>query len=92
MARLAPVFKNRRAGQLPLSSLVNVATYEDQRWLAHFDELASYSYDDHIFAAERNRRSTVRVGVGTQTIYGLDRLGIVQDGFSAIGIGAGREA
>jgi SAM-dependent methyltransferase len=88
---LATVFKNRRARQLPLSSLTNVAAYADERWLAHFDELASYSYDDHIFGSRQDPQIYRKGWEWAQTVYGLDRLGMVQPGFTAIGIGAGRE-
>ncbi len=65
--------------------------YEDEQWLALFDELGSYSYDGHIFKC-REQPDVYRKGwEWTQTVYGLERLGMIRPEHSALGVGAGRE-
>ena len=76
---------------LPLSSLTNVAAWEDSHWLELFDELGTYSHDRHIFD-NRVPPNIVRKGwEWTQTIWGLDRLGMLSPESRGIGVGAGRE-
>ncbi len=76
---------------LALNSLTNVAAYADKRWCQLFEELGTYSYETHIFG---NRKPPIVYRKGwewTQTIYGLERLGMIKPHHRAIGVGAGRE-
>jgi hypothetical protein len=76
---------------LALSSLTNVAAWEDPSWLELFDDLGTYSHDKHIFDA-RVPPDVVRKGwEWTQTIWGLERLGMLRPENRGIGVGAGRE-
>lgn len=76
---------------LPLSGLTNVAAYLDNGWMEHFRELSSYSTDRHIFDADRAPMLYRKGWEWTQTIWGLDRLGMIKPEHRAIGVGAGRE-
>lgn len=80
-----------RRRRLPLNSLVNVAAYEDERWLALFDDLGTYSHDAHIFACRQQPEIYRKGWEWAQAIYGLERLGMIRPEHSAIGVGAGRE-
>jgi len=86
------VFARKRDGKLlPLSSLPNIAAYSDPTWTEFFDDLATYSFDSHIF---RSRIPPVIHRKGwewTQTLYGLRRLGMIRPEHRAVGVGAGRE-
>jgi SAM-dependent methyltransferase len=86
------VFARKRDGKLlPLSSLPNIAAYSDPTWTECFDDLATYSFDSHIF---RSRIPPVVHRKGwewTQTLYGLRRLGMIRPEHRAVGVGAGRE-
>lgn len=76
---------------LPLSSLINVAAFRDQRWMELFRELGSYSYDGHIFVNDHPPNVYRKGWEWTQTIWGLERVGMLQPHYKAIGVGAGRE-
>jgi len=89
--RHRPSEKRRSPDKLGLNGLVNVAAYEDTDWLALFDELGSYSYENHIFGARQHPNIYRKGWEWTQTVYGLKKLGMIRPEFSAIGVGAGRE-
>lgn len=77
--------------QLALCGLTNPAAYGNERWLQLHDELGTYSYEAHIFG-NRVPPNFYRKGwEWAQAAYGLERLGMLQPHFSAIGVGAGRE-
>lgn len=76
---------------LPLNSLTNVAAYGDERWMELFRELASYSYDEHIFKGEGPPDVYRKGWEWTQTIWGLEQLDMIHPHHRAIGVGAGRE-
>jgi SAM-dependent methyltransferase len=76
---------------LPLSSLTNVAAYRDPEWFALFEDLATYSHDVHIFAAKADPDIYRKGWEWVQTIYGLQKLGMIRPDHRAIGVGAGRE-
>lgn len=76
---------------LPLSSLTNVAAYADPHWMALFDDLGTYSHDKHIFESGRPPEVHRKGWEWTQTIWGLERLGMLQPTARGIGVGAGRE-
>ncbi len=76
---------------LPLSSLTNVAAYGDARWMELFSELGTYSHDAHIFGADAPPMVHRKGWEWTQTIWGLDQLGVLTPDAKAIGVGAGRE-
>ena len=76
---------------LPLSSLTNVGAYGDQRWIDLYHELGTYSYDSHIFQSDSPPNVYRKGWEWTQTIWGLERLGMIQPHHRAIGVGAGRE-
>jgi SAM-dependent methyltransferase len=73
--------------RLPLSSLTNPSAYDDAEWLRVHNDLETYSFDKHVFLPNVYRKGWE----WTQTIYGLERLGMVQPQHRAIGVGAGRE-
>jgi SAM-dependent methyltransferase len=72
---------------LALNSLTNVSAYHDPDWLRLHAELETYSFDKHVFLPNVYRKGWE----WTQTIYGLERLGMVRPDYRAIGVGAGRE-
>jgi SAM-dependent methyltransferase len=74
-----------------LSSLTNIAAYENAGWMDLFRDLGTYSYDDHIFGSDQPPVVHRKGWEWTQTIWGLNRLGMLESGNSAIGVGAGRE-
>lgn len=76
---------------LQLSSLTNVGAYADSHWMALFDDLGTYSHDVHIFASGHPPQVHRKGWEWTQTIWGLDRLGMLRPEHRAIGVGAGRE-
>jgi SAM-dependent methyltransferase len=76
---------------LPLSSLTNIAAYGHERWMELFRDLATYSYDAHIFTGEGPPDVYRKGWEWTQTIWGLEQLGMIQPHHRAIGVGAGRE-
>jgi SAM-dependent methyltransferase len=76
---------------LPLSSLTNISAYGDAHWMDLYRELGTYSYDDHIFRSLAPPDVYRKGWEWTQTIWGLEQLGMVQPSYSAIGVGAGRE-
>ena len=76
---------------LPLSSLTNIAAYDDPRWMELYRDLGTYSFDAHIFKGESSPNIYRKGWEWTQTIWGLERLGMITPDHRAIGIGAGRE-
>lgn len=76
---------------LPLSSLTNVAAYADPHWMSLFEALGTYSHDGHIFASGHPPQVHRKGWEWTQTIWGLERLGMLRPEHRAIGVGAGRE-
>ena len=76
---------------LPLSGLTNVAAYQDPEWFALYEDLASYSHDVHIFRGKSDPDINRKGWEWVQTLYGLQRLGMIQPDHRAIGVGAGRE-
>jgi SAM-dependent methyltransferase len=56
-----------------------------------FRDLATYSYDAHIFKGEGPPDVYRKGWEWTQTIWGLEQLGMIQPDHRAIGVGAGRE-
>jgi SAM-dependent methyltransferase len=86
------VFTRRRdVKPLPLSSLPNIAAYSDPAWTGCFDDLGTYSFDDHIFKSRIPPLIHRKGWEWTQTVYGLRRLGMIRPEHRAVGIGAGRE-
>lgn len=84
-------FRSSGRRGLPLSSLCNVESYNDAHWMELFRDLATYSYDTHIFGADADPNIYRKGWEWTQTIWGLEKLGMVQPAHKAIGVGAGRE-
>ena len=80
-----------RGRSLPLSSLTNIAAYDDPHWMELFDDLGTYSHDSHIFSSRRPPQVHRKGWEWNQTIWGLERLGMLQPHYQAIGVGAGRE-
>lgn len=76
---------------LPLSSLTNVHAFSDQDWLEVFHDLATYSYDTHIFTSFEPPVVYRKGWEWTQTLWGLRQLDMIQPEFRALGVGAGRE-
>jgi SAM-dependent methyltransferase len=68
-----------------------VAAYTDDRWRHLFQELGTYSREDHIFGNPDPPNVYRKGWEWTQTIYGLERLGMIKPQYCAIGVGAGRE-
>ena len=81
----------RRPSRLPLSSFTNVHAWENKRWMELFEDLGTYSHDVHIFGPKEPPNVHRKGWEWVQTVYGLDRLGMIKPGHRAIGIGAGRE-
>jgi len=77
--------------RLPLNSLTNIAAYQDKRWMELYRDLATYSYDEHIFKGDGPPNIYRKGWEWTQTIWGLERLDMIQPHHQAIGVGAGRE-
>jgi SAM-dependent methyltransferase len=76
---------------LSLSGLTNPAAYRDERWLQLHNDLGTYSYETHIFGSTVPPNIYRKGWEWAQAAYGLERLGMLQPHFSAIGVGAGRE-
>jgi SAM-dependent methyltransferase len=76
---------------LPLSSLTNIEAYFDDEWLARFHDLGTYSHDKHIFTSFEPPLVHRKGWEWTQTLWGLERLGMIQPEHRALGVGAGRE-
>lgn len=76
---------------LPLSSMTNIAAYSDPAWAECFDDLATYSFDYHIFQSRTPPVVHRKGWEWVQTLYGLKALDMIRPEHSAIGIGAGRE-
>jgi SAM-dependent methyltransferase len=76
------------APPLPLSCLTNPKHYDDPRWRELHLDLLSYSFDRHVFLPEVYRKGWE----WTQTIWGLERLGMLAPQHRALGVGAGRES
>ena len=76
---------------LALSSLTNVGAYGDHRWMELYRELGTYSYDTHIFKSDEPPNVYRKGWEWTQTIWGLERLNMLQPHHRAVGVGAGRE-
>ena len=72
----------------PLCCLATPLHYGDPGWRLFHEELATYSYDLHVFLPEIYRKGWE----WTQTIWGLQRLGMLRPDARAIGVGAGRES
>ena len=93
------LFRSQRAAKqdhsgrfsLPLSSLPHIAAYGDERWMELYRDLGTYSYDDHIFRSTTPPEVYRKGWEWTQTVWGLERLDMLQPNHRAIGIGAGRE-
>jgi SAM-dependent methyltransferase len=56
-----------------------------------FRDLATYSYDAHIFNADRAPDIYRKGWEWTQAIWGLEQLDMIRPDYRAIGVGAGRE-
>ncbi len=76
---------------LPLSSLTNVGAYADAGWLERFHDLGTYSHDKHIFTSFEPPQIHRKGWEWTQTVWGLEKLGMIRPEHRAIGVGAGRE-
>jgi hypothetical protein len=63
---------------LPLNSFTNVAAYADDRWRQLFQELGTYSRENHIFGNPDPPNVYRKGWEWTQTIYGLERLGMIK--------------
>jgi SAM-dependent methyltransferase len=74
-----------------LNSLTNVDAYKDARWMELHRDLATYSYDGHVFSSEGPPDVYRKGWEWTQTIWGLERLDMIKPHHRAIGVGAGRE-
>jgi SAM-dependent methyltransferase len=74
-----------------LNGLTNVAAYGDPDWYRLYEELGTYSYEAHIFDNKTPPNVYRKGWEWTQTVYGLERLGMVKPNHRAIGVGAGRE-
>jgi SAM-dependent methyltransferase len=73
-----------------LNGLANPAQWDDPEWLAVHRELRAYAVDAHCFAEDKE--FAYRKGwEWTQTLWGLQRLGMLQPSTRALGVGAGRE-
>ena len=79
------------ASALPLSSLTNVYAYQDPHWMELFRDLGTYSHDVHIFSDDHSPFIHRKGWEWTQTVWGLERLGMLQPEYKGIGVGAGRE-
>jgi SAM-dependent methyltransferase len=71
--------------------LTNPAAYLDSRWSQLHSDLGTFSYEAHIFGSNYPPNVYRKGWEWTQTIYGLERLGMLQPDHRAIGVGAGRE-
>jgi len=89
--RTAPSPTPSSPSTLPLSSLTNIAAYADPHWMALFDDLGTYSHDVHIFSSGHPPQVHRKGWEWNQTIWGLERLGMLTPDARAIGVGAGRE-
>jgi len=76
---------------LPFSSLTNVDAYQDPHWMELFHDLGTYSRDVHIFSNGTPPNIHRKGWEWTQTVWGLERLGMLQPQYRGIGIGAGCE-
>jgi SAM-dependent methyltransferase len=73
-----------------LSETTNPARYDDPEWLAIHYDLERYSTDKHVFLHTSGH--VYRKGwEWTHCIYGLGKLGALQPGARALGVGVGRE-
>jgi SAM-dependent methyltransferase len=89
--RQEPTGPSSQRFSLPLCSLTNVAAYEDVRWKELFRDLSTYSFDAHIFSGGSSPDIYRKGWEWTQTIWGLEQLGMIRPNHRAIGVGAGRE-
>ena len=80
--------RGRPPPRLPLCGLATSLHYEDATWRGLHEDLATYSFDNHVFLPEIYRKGWE----WTQTIWGLQQLGMLDGGARAIGVGAGRES
>ena len=78
-------------GTLPLNSLTNVDAYNDKRWMELHRDLATYSYDTHVFSGGGPLGVYRKGWEWTHAIWGLEQLGMIHPQHRAIGVGAGRE-
>ncbi len=78
-------------GTLPLNSLTNVDAYNDKRWMKLHRDLATYSYDTHVFSGGGPLGVYRKGWEWTHAIWGLEQLGMIHPQHRAIGVGAGRE-
>jgi len=86
---VANLDRDARIGR-PLSEVINVNRYKDPEWLDIHRRVAEYSTDKHVFFDHAGH--IVRKGwEWTQCIYGLERLDMIKEGHSALGVGSGRE-
>ncbi len=92
VGRLGQPIAGRR-GRKPVTSLsetTNPARYDDPEWLAIHCDLERYSTDKHVFLHTSGH--VYRKGwEWTHCIYGLGKLGALQPGARALGVGVGRE-
>ena len=88
---VATVQDSNAPATLPLSSLTNIAAYSDPHWMELFNELSTYSHDVHIFSSGHPPQVHRKGWEWNQTIWGLERLGMLRPDAKAIGVGAGRE-
>ncbi len=71
-----------------LCELAGPRKYGNAEWRAIHDDLASYSVDKHLFSPNVYRKGWE----WTQAAYGLKKLDMLKPDYSALGVGAGREA
>lgn len=72
---------------VPLCGLAGPAPYRNPEWRALHRDLASYSYDDHVFSPNVCRKGWE----WTQAVYGLEKLGMLRPTHRGLGVGAGHE-
>ena len=76
---------------MSLSTVIDVAQYENAAWMDIHRELESYATDKHVF--RHTGGEVYRKGwEWTQALYGLHSLGAIHDEALGLGVGAGREA
>jgi len=78
------------AATLSLSEVINIARYEDPEWMNIHHEVETYSIDKHVF--RHTGGEIYRKGwEWTHCLYGLSKLGAIDQRTRALGVGAGRE-
>jgi SAM-dependent methyltransferase len=71
-----------------LCGLPAPSSYRHTDWRALHRDLATYSYDHHVFSPNVHRKGWE----WTQTLYGLQKLDMLRPEHSALGVGSGRES